>query len=497
MAELPNDVGDTLTESGEVARGGLARNALGLWDGLVLGFASAAPGVSIAGVLGGLALASGYGALLALLIGFLPLVCIAFGFFHLNRWRADVGISYSWVGRILSPPVGAFVGILIIIAFVVSNSFAIIPAATNFLTVFSSSAANNKTLVTLFGTVFLIAITALVVSGIRLAARFQWVITALEMTTLTIFAFLALFHGLHAHSLGVKGAATPSFSWFSLHSAGGSNGLVAGLLISVFWYSGWETSVVVNEETRRARVNPGLAGIGSLIGVLVVSLILSLMFFAAVSPNTMGNNAGWLSALGLQLAGRPWGYFLTLAIMLGYLGGIETTIITFGNVGYSMGRDGVIWRSFGKVSEKNEMPWLAIIVLTVPCYLMFLFQVWNGGTLASILGYLSSSLGLMFVVYYALTGVASAWMLRLVARKSVWTALTGVALPLIGAGVLVWIGVKSWAGDAQDVRTTFIVAIALSLIAVIVSRFLGKSDFYRQRVTKPVAGAELAAVAEA
>jgi hypothetical protein len=41
------------------------------------------------------------------------------------------------------------------------------------------------------------------------------------------------------------------------------------------------------------------------------------------------------------------------------------------------------------------------------------------------------------------------------------------------------------------------VAIALSLIAVIVSRFLGKSDFYRQRVTKPVAGAELAAVAEA
>jgi len=497
MAELPHDVGDTLTESPEAARSGLARNALGLWDGLVLGFASAAPGVSIAGVLGGLALASGYGALLALLLGFLPLVCIAFGFFHLNRWRADVGISYSWVGRILSPPVGAFVGILIIIAFVVSNSFAIIPAATNFLTVFSASAATNKTLVTVFGTVFLLAITALVVSGIRLAARFQWVITALEMTTLTIFAFLALFHGLHAHSLGVKGAATPTFSWFSFHSAGGSNGLIAGLLISVFWYSGWETSVVVNEETRRSRVNPGLAGIGSLIGVLAVSLILSVMFFAAVSPQSMGNNAGWLSALGLQLAGRPWGYFLTLAIMLGYLGGIETTIITFGNVGYSMGRDGVIWRSFGKVNDKNEMPWLAIIVLTVPCYLMFLFQVWNGGTLASILGYLSSSLGLMFVVYYALTGVASAWMLRLVARKSVWTALTGVLLPLVGAGVLVWIGVKSWAGDAQDVRTTFIVAIALSLVAVLVSRFVGKSDFYRQRVTEPVAGGDLAALAEA
>ena len=126
--------------------GSLAHNVLGLWDGIVLGFASAAPGISIAGVLGGIAGVSGYGALLALLVGFVPMIFIAFSFYHLNRWRADVGISYAWVGRILNPMVGAFVGILILIAFVVSNSFAIIPAATNFLTVFSSTAASGWSL---------------------------------------------------------------------------------------------------------------------------------------------------------------------------------------------------------------------------------------------------------------------------------------------------------------------------------------------------------------
>lgn len=470
---------------------GLAQNALGLWDGIVLGVASAAPGVSIAGVLGGLAGASGYGALLALLVGFVPLVFIAFGFFYLNRWKADVGISYAWVGRILSPVVGAFVGILIIIAFVVSNSFSIIPAATNFLTVFSSADANNKWLVCITGTIILALITALVVGGIRLAVRFQWIFTSFEMLVMSGFGIAALVQGLHNHAHHVKGAAVPSFGWFSFHSAGGSSGLIAGLLIAVFWYSGWETSVVVNEETRNRRVNPGFAGVGSLVGVLVVSLFLSIIFLSAVSPHSMANNASWLSNLGFQLAGRPWGYFLTVAILVAYIGGIETTIITFGNVGYSMGRDGVIWKSFAKVSDRTQMPWLAIVVLTVPCFLIFLIQIWTGGTLASILGDLATSLGLMFAIYYALTGIASAWMLRKIARTNVTTAIFGFLLPLVGAGALIWIGLKSWAGDNASIRWTWIVAMVLSALGVVISRYLGKSTFYSARLKNAVEESDL------
>ncbi|HTY73814.1 MAG TPA: APC family permease [Actinomycetes bacterium] len=483
---------DPLSESGEASathHGGLATNVLGLWDGIVLGFASAAPGVSIAGVLGGLAGASGYGALLALLVGFLPLVFIALAFFHLNRWRVDAGISYAWIGRILNPLVGAFVGILIIIAFVVSNSFAIIPAATNFLTVFSSNAANNKWLVTVVGTVFLAVITLLVVAGIRLAARFQWVLTGFEMVVLTIFGILALRHGI-AHN--GHGGHTPTASWFSLNSAGGWSGLLAGLLISVFWYSGWETAVVVNEETRRARRNPGLAGIGSLLAVLVVSILFGAMFFAAVSPQAMSNNSAWLSALGLQLAGRPWGYLLVLAIMAGYLGGIETTIITFGNVGYSMGRDGVLWRAFGKVGDRTQMPWLAILVLSVPSFAMFIIQVWSGGSLATIVADLASSLGLMFVVYYALTAITAAWMLRGVARTNVAVAITGVALPLAGAVILAFIGAKTWGGTAAPIKVTFLVAVAASLIAVVVSRYRGNADFFHDKLQRTVTTEDLA-----
>jgi amino acid transporter len=266
-----------------------------------------------------------------------------------------------------------------------------------------------------------------------------------------VFGIIALSHGINAHDHGVRGAATPKLSWFSLHSAGGSSGLIAGMLISVFWYSGWETSVVVNEETRRANRNPGLAGIGSLVGVLIVSIVLAMLFLTDVSPTAMNANAGWLTQTGLSLAGRPWGYVLTFGILLGYLGGIETTIITFGNVGYSMGRDNVLWRSFAKVSDRTGMPWFAILLLTIPSYIMFLIQVWaSGNSLATVLGDLASSLGLMFVVYYALTGIASAWLLRTVASKRLSTLITGILLPLVGSGVLIWIGAKSWAPAARQ-----------------------------------------------
>ena len=165
----------------------LRENAIGATSGIVLGFASAAPGVSLAGVLASLAGASGYGALFALFVGFLPLVGIAFGFYYLNRWRPDVGISYAWIGRIISPYLGAFVGILIILAFVVSNAFSIIPASTTLLTLFSPKYASNHFIVMITGTVFLLAITVLVVSGIRISARFQWVLTSCELAVFTLF----------------------------------------------------------------------------------------------------------------------------------------------------------------------------------------------------------------------------------------------------------------------------------------------------------------------
>lgn len=111
--------------------------------------------------------------------------------------------------------------------------------------------------------------------------------------------------------------------------------------------------------------------------------------------------------------------------------------------------------------------------------------------MASILGDLATSLGLMFAIYYALTGVASAWMLRKVARANVTTAIFGFLLPLVGAGTLIWIGLKTWAGDNASARWTWLIAMIISAIGVTISRYVGKSPFYGARLTNTVEESEL------
>jgi len=455
----------------------LAENVLGVASGIVLGYASAAPVASLAGVLGGLAGVSGYGALLAIFVGFLPLLGIAFGFYYLNRWRPDVGISYSWIGRILNPYLGAFVGMLIIIAYVVSNTFSIIPAASSLLTLVAPGLATSHFAIAITGTLFLAAITVVVVSGIRIAANFQWVITAFESVVLFTFGGWAMVDAIIHHPAG---SATPSLHWLSLTSAGGGKGLMAGLLITVFWYSGWETAVVVNEETRQRFRYPGLAGIWALVGVLVASMLFFTLFFSLVSPQYMfAHTATWLPDLGVRLAGHPWGNIMAVAILASFIGALETTIITFGRVAFSMGRDGVLPKAFTAVGKRTKTPWAAMLILSVPSFAFFILDLWFGSaSIGTILVNLSSSIGLMFVIYYALTGITATWMLRHVVFRSVGGFVTGLVLPLGGAAFLVYMGYRASAGLSRSTLVTFLVTMVICVLIVVLSRVLGRSKFY-------------------
>ena len=63
----------------------------------------------------------------------------------------------------------------------------------------------------------------------------------------------------------------------------------------------------MNKATKRARVNPGLAGVGSLVGVLIVSLALGVFSFAGVALGATNSRDGWITQTAPGFAGRPWG----------------------------------------------------------------------------------------------------------------------------------------------------------------------------------------------
>src|ERR671931_2546638 len=79
-------------------RKGLKANAIGYASNVVIGVASTAPGYSLAATLGFIVAVPGVGlqAPAVLLVSFLPMLCIAFGYAYMNRADPDCGTTFAW-----------------------------------------------------------------------------------------------------------------------------------------------------------------------------------------------------------------------------------------------------------------------------------------------------------------------------------------------------------------------------------------------------------------
>lgn len=102
------------------------------------------------------------------------------------------------------------------------------------------------------GFVAVVLATVIAYLGIRLTAWTQWILIAIEYTgvgILAIWCLVAVFsHNPHSVPF--------SWSWFSWNSMGGISGFISASLIAVYMFSGWDTGILVNEETADARESP-------------------------------------------------------------------------------------------------------------------------------------------------------------------------------------------------------------------------------------------------
>ena len=119
----------------------------------------------------------------------------------------------------------------------------------------------------------MILVTAIAYLGIKLTAWTQWVLIAIEYTgvgVLAIWCLVAVFsHNPHSVPF--------SWSWFSWSSMGGLSGFISASLIAVYMFSGWDTGILVNEETADAREKPGQSVV---ISVIVLALMYAFLTFA-------------------------------------------------------------------------------------------------------------------------------------------------------------------------------------------------------------------------
>jgi amino acid transporter len=461
-----------------VAEEGLRANVLGLFDSVVMAVAGSAPAYSIAGSTAALVGVVGLAGPAALLYCGIPMLGIAWAFSYLNRIESNAGASYAWVGRVLHPGLGFIAGWSLVISATIFMVAGSLPAGSVTLDLFSASAANHPGYVLLVGAVWFLLMVALVIAGVQITARAQWIMSGIEVAILVLFAVLALVHAASHH------VATFSWSWFGFSHFNGMAGFAAGGLIAAFYYWGWDVTSNLNEEMKDGKRT---AGIGGIIGVLIVFVLFEIFTIATnltLSAHTVSANAGdVLAVLGQLVWPGVGGKLLIIAVMLSTIATLETTLIQVTRSLFAMSRERTLPKFFGSLLPGRQTPWLATIAVAVVSLGLFIGSNYIG-SLNTILTDAISAIGLQVCIYYGLAGLTVVVAFRKVLFKSAKNFLMIGVWPLVGALFMFWIFYEFVRTNTSDAVVIWVGlgGLGIGLIPMVIYWALG-SPYFKQRPT--------------
>jgi APA family basic amino acid/polyamine antiporter len=188
-----------------------------------------------------------------------------------------------------------------------------------------------------------LAVTGLLIAGIRESARTNTVMVAIKLVVLAIFIAL----GLTAFDSG-------NFKPFAPHGFGG---VVDAAALIFFAYIGFDAVSTAGEETKRPERDLPIAIIGSLVIATLIYIAVAIVAVGALPADKLaGSDAPLASALA-DGAGYSWG---STIVSIGALVAITSVVLTilFGNtrVAFAMSRDGLLPRAFSRISPGRRTP---------------------------------------------------------------------------------------------------------------------------------------------
>jgi len=481
----------------------LRKSALGLWDDTVIAVSSTAPAYTIATSLGALGAAVALAGPAAIWLGFIPVTGIAVAYYYMNRADANCGAAYTWASKALHPSIGFLNGWVVIVTDIIFMSFAAPQGGAALLTLFnawglnsiggldlSASGSSSQLLSVILGVGFLGLVTYMVVVGIKIAARFQWMLLAIEYLIVLGFAIIGLFK---------KGGSGFDLNWLSPFNMGGLSGVAAGVVISVFFYWGWDTAANLNEETDDSAENPGRAGIIGMFLLLALFLLAAISIQQVLTPKEIADNSSaTLTAFADKLVGQQWGSLAILAFLSSTVATLQTTLLPSVRTAFSMGRDGMLGPVWAIVHPIWRTPWIGTLIMGAISGVIALVSLKLGG-LAAIVSAGVTSIGLLVAFYYGVVGISCVVYYRHALTNNlkgfifagVYPLLSAITLFVLGGYLIYtdWNLSSDFAFDATNGK--FLVAVPLigllSGIPALIYSYLRRHPKYMSMPTESAA----------
>ena len=157
---------------------------------------------------------------------------------------------------------------------------------------------------------------------------------------------------------------SPSYSFIG--------GFGAAMLGALWGYDGWNNLSLVAGEIEKPGKNIPLALIGGTIVIIILYVFVHFAYFFVLDPTTIAS-VSKDSSVAKEVVSRFFGgdiktfatgfavALFTVGLMLSSIGTLHTSILTGARVPYAMAKDGLMFESFGRLSEGTRVPVYALI----------------------------------------------------------------------------------------------------------------------------------------
>ncbi|THJ66519.1 APC family permease [Arthrobacter echini] len=493
---------ETTQTEGGLSRKGLASGKVGLLGAVVIGVSCVAPAYTLTAALGPTVAEVGVQLPAIFLVGFIPMLLVAFGYRELNNSMPDSGTSFTWATRAFGPWVGWMGGWGLIAAtiIVLSNLAAV---AVDFFYLLISQVLGDPEIADLtlnlplnIATTLVFIALACYVSyrGMETTKTVQYVLVTFQLIVLAWFAVAAFIHVANGTAFD---ATRVSAEWFNPFAVGSFSAFAAGVSLSIFIYWGWDVTLTMNEETTNPEKTPGRAGALTVIVIVVIYLTVALatLSYAGVGDGELGtgnpdNQASIFAALAGPVMG-PFAILMSMAVLSSSAASLQSTFVSPARTLLAMGHYTALPRGYGRISPQFKSPSVATVAAALAAAGFYVFTrlvsenaLWDTIT----------ALGLMICFYYGITALACVWYFRAQAFSSVRNLLFKFLAPLLGGVILLVMFFKT-AVDSMDpaygsgselfgVGMVFILGIGVILLGAVLMLIWARINpaFFRQDV---------------